>query len=90
MQQKQVAINTLTQENMHMMEDIKDRDRKHQELEAKLEFVDQEILNITQQIAMKNGQIQDLERENKDLLKQLNDIRVMNAEQQRIIFSTEQ
>ena len=62
--QKKELIAELTAENRQMMDEMKDRDEKHRLLEERLEFLDQEVVKITDQMTEKNKLIQQLEIEN--------------------------
>lgn len=44
--EKDSQIEDLTQENLHMLNEIQQRDEGHQTLEEKLEYVDNEICNL--------------------------------------------
>ena len=44
--QKDRQIDEMAQENMHMVNEIESRDLGHQTLEEKLEYVDNEIMNL--------------------------------------------
>ena len=48
--EKDNQIEDLTQENMHMLNEIQSRDVDHQTLEEKLEYVDNEICNLAKQL----------------------------------------
>jgi uncharacterized protein (DUF3084 family) len=48
--EKDNQIEDLTQENMHMLNEIQERDVGHQTLEEKLEYVDTEICNLAKQL----------------------------------------
>lgn len=48
--EKESQIEEMAQENMHMVQEIEQRDIGHQTLEEKLEYVDNEIVNLAKQL----------------------------------------
>ena len=52
--QKDCQIEEMAQENMHMVNEIEQRDLGHQTLEEKLEYVDNEIMNLAKQLQHSN------------------------------------
>ena len=52
--QKDCQIEEMTQENQHMLGEIEQRDKGHQTLEEKLEYVDNEICNLGKQLQHAN------------------------------------
>ena len=52
--QKDCQIEEMGQENIHMVNEIEQRDLGHQTLEEKLEYVDNEIMNLAKQLQHSN------------------------------------
>ena len=81
--QKKDLIAQLTAENRQMMDELKDRDEKHRLLEERLEFLDQEVVKITDQMTEKNKLIQQLEIENAEFQHQMHKWKRISIENQR-------